>query len=127
MGGRPSGVFRCGACIYRCVLNGAQVAVKMSSIGQISRGAPRLTQAPPAVLKKLEAVRSLSHRNVFRLAAARPRHGVLAYEWSYGGSLRDKRLSGGDMLKALVHVAWGFVVGQVNVAKLANDAKEVES
>jgi len=51
------------------VLNEAQVAVKMSSIGQISREAPHLTQAPPAVLKKLEAVRSLNH-NVLRLAAA---------------------------------------------------------
>ena len=72
MGGRPSGVFRCGTyfCIYRCVLNGAQVAVKMSSIGRISREAPRLTQASPAVLKELETVRSLSHRNVLRLAAA---------------------------------------------------------
>ena len=76
-------------------------------VGQISREAPRLTQAPPAVLKELEAVRSLSHRNVLRLAAW-PRHGVLAYERDDGGSLRDQKLSEEDVLKALVHVAWGL-------------------
>jgi len=32
----------------------------------------------------------------------------LAYEWSDGGSLRGKRLSEEDVLKALVHVAWGL-------------------
>jgi hypothetical protein len=32
------------------------------------RGAPpHLTQAPPAVLKELETVKALSHRNVLRL------------------------------------------------------------
>jgi len=105
--------FRCGAyfCIYRCVLNGVQVAVKMpvQYRADFERGAPpHLTQAPPAVLKELETVRSLSHRNVLRLAAAWPEYGVLAYEWGDGGSLRDQKLSGGDVLKALVHVAWGL-------------------
>ena len=37
-------------------------------IGQISREAPRLTQASPVVLK-VEVVRSLSHRNVLCVAA----------------------------------------------------------
>jgi len=64
--------------------------------------------APPAVLKELEAVKALSHRNVLRLAAAWPEHGVLAYEWGDGGSLRDQKLSPGDVLKAPVHVAWGL-------------------
>jgi hypothetical protein len=105
--------FRCGAyfCIYRCVLSGAQVAVKVPVQYRVDfeRGAPpHLTVAPPAVLKELETVRSLSHRNVLSLAAAWPRHGVLAYEWGDGGSLRDQKLSGGDVLKALVHVAWGL-------------------
>jgi len=105
--------FRCGAyfCIYRCVLNGAQVAVKMpiQYRADFERGAPpRLTVAPPAVLKELETVRSLSHRNVLGLAAAWPGYGVLAYEWGDGGSLRDQKLSDRDVLKALVHVAWGL-------------------
>jgi ankyrin repeat protein len=105
--------FRCGAyfCIYRCMWQDAAVAVKMpvQYRADFERGAPpHLTQAPPAVLKELETVRSLSHRNVLGLAAAWPRHGVLAYEWGDGGSLRDQRLSGGDVLKALVHVAWGL-------------------
>ncbi len=105
--------FRCGAyfCIYRCVLNGAQVAVKVpvQYRADFERGAPpHLTQAPPAVLKELETVKSLSHRNVLRLVHAWPRHDVLAYEWGDGGSLRDQKLSGGDVLKALVHVAWGL-------------------
>jgi hypothetical protein len=105
--------FRCGAffCIYRCVLNGAQVAVKVpvQYRTDFERGAPpHLTVAPPAVLKELETVRSLSHRNVLGLAAAWPGYGVLAYEWGDGGSLRDQKLSGGDVLKALVHVAWGL-------------------
>jgi ankyrin repeat protein len=105
--------FRCGAffCVYRCVLNGVQVAVKVpvQYRADFERGAPpHLTQAPPAVLKELETVKALSHRNVLRLVHAWPRHGVLAYEWGDGGSLRDQRLSGGDVLKALVHVAWGL-------------------
>jgi serine/threonine protein kinase len=49
----------------------------------------------------------LSHRDVLRLAAW-PRHGVLAYEWGDGGSLKDQRLSEEDVLKVLVHVAWGL-------------------
>jgi serine/threonine protein kinase len=105
--------FRCGAyfCVYRCVLSGAQVAVKVpvQYRADFERGAPtRLTQAPPAVLKELETVRSLSHRNVLGLAAAWPGYGVLAYEWGDGGSLRDQKLSEEDVLKALVHVAWGL-------------------
>ena len=32
----------------------------------------------------------------------------MAYEWGDGGFLRDQRLSEGDVLKALVHVAWGL-------------------
>jgi hypothetical protein len=105
--------FRCGAffCVYRCVLNGVQVAVKMpvQYRADFERGAPpHLTQAPPAVLKELETVKALSHRNVLRLVAAWPEYGVLAYEWGDGGSLRDQKLSKGDVLKALVHVAWGL-------------------
>ncbi len=105
--------FRCGAyfCIYRCVLSGAQVAVKMpvQYRADFEKGAPyHFTQAPPAVLKELETVKSLSHRNVLRLAAAWPGYGVLAYEWGDGGSLRDQKLSPRDVLKALVHVAWGL-------------------
>jgi serine/threonine protein kinase len=105
--------FRCGVyfCVYRCVLNGAQVAVKVpvQYRADFERGAPpHLTQAPPAVLKEIDTVKALSHRNVLRLAAAWPEYGVLAYEWGDGGSLRDQKLSGGDVLKALVHVAWGL-------------------
>ena len=105
--------FRCGAyfCIYRCVLNGAQVAVKMpvQYRTDFERGAPlRLTKVPDSVSRELETVRSLSHRNVLGLAVAWPGYGVLAYEWGDGGSLRDQKLSGGDVLKALVHVAWGL-------------------
>jgi hypothetical protein len=105
--------YRCGAyfCIYRCVLNGVQVAVKMpvQYRTDFEKGAPpHLTQAPPAVLKELETVKALSHRNVLRLAAAWPEYGVLAYEWGDGGSLRDQKLSDRDVLKALVHVAWGL-------------------
>jgi|GEM_PF-2312432 len=105
--------FACGAffCVYRCVLNGAQAAVKVPVQygADFERGAPpHLTQAPPAVLKELEVVKALSHRNVLRLADAWPKYGVLAYEWGDGGSLRDQRLSPGDVLKALVHVAWGL-------------------
>ncbi len=105
--------FRCGAyfCIYRCMWQGAAVAVKVPVQYRIDfeRGAPlQPTEAPPAVIKELETVKALNHRNVLRLVAAWPRHGVLAYEWGDGGSLRDQKLSGGDVLKALVHVAWGL-------------------
>jgi hypothetical protein len=105
--------FRCGAyfCIYRCMWHGAAVAVKVpvQYRADFERGAPpHLTQAPPAVLKEIDTVKALSHRNVLRLVAAWPGYGVLAYEWGDGGSLRDQRLSGGDVLKALVHVAWGL-------------------
>ena len=105
--------FRCGAyfCIYRCVLNGTQVAVKVpvQYRADFERDAPpHLTQAPPAVLKEIDTVKALSHRNVLGLAATWPRHGVLAYEWGDGGSLRDQKLSHKDVLKALVHVAWGL-------------------
>jgi hypothetical protein len=105
--------FRCGAyfCIYRCMWQDAAVAVKVpvQYRTDFERGAPpRLTVAPPAVLKELETVRSLSHRNVLGLAAAWPEYGVLAYEWGDGGSLRDQKLSEEDVLKALVHVAWGL-------------------
>jgi len=105
--------FRCGAyfCVYRCVLNGAQVAVKVpvQYRADFERGAPyHFTQAPPAVLKEIDTVKALSHRNVLRLVAAWPGYGVLAYEWGDGGSLRDQKLSKGNVLKALVHVAWGL-------------------
>jgi hypothetical protein len=105
--------FRCGAyfCIYRCMWQGAEVAVKVPAQyrADFERDAPpHLTQAPPAVLKEFETVKTLSHRNVLRLVAAWPEYGVLAYEWGDGGSLRDQKLSGGDVLKALVHVAWGL-------------------
>jgi hypothetical protein len=81
VGSRPSGVFRRGAYfLYRCVLNEAQVAVKMSNRTVRKR---RLTQALPAVLKK--GGRQVVDRNVFCLAAAWPRRGVLAYERGDGG------------------------------------------
>jgi len=106
-------LFACGAyfCIYRCVLSGAQAAVKMPVQYRVDfeRGAPlRLTKVPDSVSRELEVVKALSHRNVLRLVAAWPEYGILAYEWGDGGSLRDQRLSGGDVLKALVHVAWGL-------------------
>ena len=105
--------FRCGTyfCVYRCMLKGVQTAVKVpvQYRADFERGAlPHLTEAPPAVLKALEAVKALDHRNVLRLVATWPGYGVLAYEWGDGGSLRDQKLSGGDVLKALVHVAWGL-------------------
>ncbi|MFZ8806797.1 MAG: ankyrin repeat and protein kinase domain-containing protein [Pyrobaculum sp.] len=104
--------FRCSAyfCVYRCMLKGVQTAVKVpvQYRADFERGAlPHLTEAPLAVLKELEAVKALDHRNVLRLIATWPGYGVLAYEWGDGGSLKDQRLSGGDVLKALVHVAWG--------------------
>jgi len=105
--------FRCGAyfCVYRCMLKEVQTAVKVpvQHRADFERGAlPHLTEAPPAVLKELEAVKALDHRNVLRLVATWPGYGILAYEWGDGGSLRDQKLSGGDVLKALVHVAWGL-------------------
>jgi ankyrin repeat protein len=105
--------FRCGAffCIYRCMWQDAAVAVKMpvQYRADFERGAPlHLTQAPDSVSRELETVKELSHRNVLRLVYAWPKYGVLAYEWGDGGSLRDQKLSGGDLLKALVHMAWGL-------------------
>jgi len=105
--------FACGAffCVYRCVLNGAQAAVKVPAQyrADFERGAPpRPTEAPPAVLKEVDTVKALSHRNVLRLVHAWPEYGVLAYEWGDGGSLRHQKLSPRDVLKALVHVAWGL-------------------
>ena len=105
--------FRCGAyfCIYRCMLKGVQTAVKVpvQYRADFERDdLPHLTEAPPAILKELEAVKALDHRNVLRLVHAWPEYGVLAYEWGDGGSLRDQKLSGGDVLKALIHVAWGL-------------------
>jgi ankyrin repeat protein len=106
-------LFTCGAyfCIYRCVLKGAQTAVKVpvQYRADFERGAPlRLTKVPNSVSRELETVKELSHRNVLRLMAAWPEYGVLAYEWGDGGSLRDQKLSHKDVLKALVHVAWGL-------------------
>jgi hypothetical protein len=105
--------FSCGAyfCVYRCMWQNAAVAVKVpvQYKTDFERGVPlRLTEAPPAVLKELETVKALSHRNVLWLVAAWPGYGVLAYEWGDGGSLRNQRLFGRDVLKALVHVAWGL-------------------
>jgi len=106
-------LFSCGAyfCVYRCMWQNAAVAVKVpvQYKTDFERGVPlRLTEAPPAVWKELETVKALSHRNVLWLVAAWPEYGVLAYEWGDGGSLRDQRLFGRDVLKALVHVAWGL-------------------
>jgi serine/threonine protein kinase len=106
-------LFTCGAffCIYRCVLNGAQTAVKVPVQYRVDfeRGAPlHLTKVPNSVSRELETVKELSHRNVLRLVAAWPEYGVLAYEWGDGGSLRDQKLSDRDVFKALVHVAWGL-------------------
>jgi hypothetical protein len=105
--------FACGAffCIYRCMWQGAAVAVKVFKDYRtdFERGVPfRFTKVPDSVLRELETVKALSHRNVLRLAAAWPEYGVLAYEWGDGGSLRDQKLSHKDVLKALVHVAWGL-------------------
>ena len=105
--------FRCGAyiCVYRCMWQNAAVAVKVpvQYKTDFEKGVPlRLAEAPPAVLRELETVKALSHRNVLWLVAAWPGYGVLAYEWGDGGSLRDQRLFGRDVLKALVHVAWGL-------------------
>jgi ankyrin repeat protein len=106
-------LFTCGAffCIYRCVRQDAAVAVKVFKDYRtdFERGIPfRFTKVPDSVLRELETVKALSHRNVLRLVAAWPEYGILAYEWGDGGSLRDQKLSGGDVLKALVHVAWGL-------------------
>ncbi len=105
--------FRCGAyfCVYRCMWQNAAVAVKVpvQYKTDFEKGVPlRLAEAPPAVLRELETVKALSHRNVLWLVAAWPGYGVLAYEWGDGGSLRDQKLFGRDVLKALVHVAWGL-------------------
>ena len=105
--------FACGAffCIYRCVRQDAAVAVKVFKDYRtdFERGVPlRFTKVPDSVLRELETVKALSHRNVLRLVAAWPEYGVLAYEWGDGGSLRDQKLSHKDVLKALVHVAWGL-------------------
>ena len=103
----------CGAffCVYRCMWQDAAVAVKVpvQYRTDFERGVPlRFTKAPDSVLRELETVKALSHRNVLRLVAAWPEYGVLAYEWGDGGSLRDQKLSHKDVLKALVHVAWGL-------------------
>ena len=105
--------FRCGAyfCIYRCVRQDAAVAVKVFKDYRtdFERGVPfRFTKVPDSVLRELETVKALSHRNVLQLVAAWPEYGILAYEWGDGGSLRDQKLSDRDVLKALVHVAWGL-------------------
>ena len=98
MGGRLSGVFRCGAYfLYRCVLN-ADGCEDVCSIEQFERDAPPPRRLPQC--SKREAVRLLSHRNVLCLAAW-PRRGVLAYErgdgvsaesdfwWRYRGRVRQ--------------------------------------
>jgi hypothetical protein len=92
-------------------------------IGLISREAPRLTQAPPTVLKELKAVRSLTETS-----SASPPPGL---DTAFGvwagrrGSLKDQRLSGGDVLKALACLE--FCSGAGKYSKLTNDAKKVES
>ncbi len=56
MGSRLSGVFRCGAYfLYRCVLNGAQVAVEMSV-----QGSSREAHHPDAS-RSAQKGRPLSH------------------------------------------------------------------
>jgi len=105
--------FRCGAffCVYRCMWHGAAVAVKVPIryAREFERGVPyHFTKVPGLVRREINIVKSLHHGNVLRLVAAWPGYGVLAYEWSDGGSLRDQKLSKGDVLKALVHVAWGL-------------------
>ena len=82
--------FRCGAffCIYRCVRQDAAVAVKVFKDYRtdFERGVPfRFTKVPDSVLRELETVKALSHRNVLRLVAAWPEYGVLTYEWGDGG------------------------------------------
>jgi len=105
--------FRCGAffCVYRCAWHGAAVAVKVPvrHAREFERGVPyHFTKVPGLVRREINIVKSLHHGNVLRLVAAWPGYGVLAYEWSDGGSLRDQKLSKGDVLKAFVHVAWGL-------------------
>ena len=105
--------FRCGAffCVYRCTWHGAAVAVKVPvrHAREFERGVPyHFTKVPGSVRREINIVKSLHHGNVLRLVKAWPGYGVLAYEWSDGGSLRDQKLSKGDVLKALVHVAWGL-------------------
>lgn len=105
--------FRCGAffCVYRCTWHGAAVAVKVPvrHAREFERGVPyHFTKVPGLVRREINIVKSLHHGNVLRLVAAWPGYGVLAYEWSDGGSLRDQKLSKGDVLKAFVHVAWGL-------------------
>jgi hypothetical protein len=64
------------------VLNNTSVAVKVLKDyrSDFERGVPPRHRGPPAVLKELETAKALSHRNVLRLVAAWPGHGVLAYE-----------------------------------------------
>ena len=105
--------FRCGAlfCVYRYTWHGAAVAVKVPvrHAREFERGVPyHFTKVPGLVRREINIVKSLHHGNVLRLVAAWPGYGVLAYEWSDGGSLRDQKLSKGDVLKAFVHVAWGL-------------------
>jgi len=64
--------FACGAffCVYRCMWQGAEVAVKVPVQygADFERGAPpHLTKAPDPVLKEIDTVKALSHRNVLRL------------------------------------------------------------
>jgi serine/threonine protein kinase len=90
--------------------HGAAVAVKVSvrHAREFERGVPyHFTKVPGLVRREINIVKPLHHGNVLRLVEAWPGYGVLAYEWSDGGSLRDQKLSKGDVLKALVHVAWG--------------------
>jgi serine/threonine protein kinase len=105
--------FRCGAyfCVYRYTWHGAAVAVKVPvrHAREFGRGLPyHFTKVSGLVKKEINIVKSLHHGNVLRLVEAWPGYGVLAYEWSDGGSLRDQKLSKVEVLKALVHVAWGL-------------------
>jgi serine/threonine protein kinase len=93
--------FRCGAyfCVYRCMWHGAAVAVKVPirHAREFERGLPyHFTKVPGLVRREINIVKSLHHGNVLRLVEAWPGYGVLAYEWSDGGSLRDQKLSKGE-------------------------------